>query len=349
VPAGPVADHHRPALPPGPEIAVAVASHERPLRLRWLLHALAEQTVAVERFEVVVAHDDAGEETQRLLEGHELARAGTLRHLRVAPGDGSIASLRNLAWRAARAPLVAFTDDDCRPPADWLERALAAAVARPGAVVQGATRPEPLERHGNGRAPWQRSQHIDPPTPWVQACNALYPRALLERVDGFAEDPVVLVGEDTDLAERARAAGAHVVGDPALLTFHAIEDASLPGRLRSLWRWRDLPLLFRRHPRLRSELLGRVFWRPSHLWLALALAAAGFGTRAAGGRRSRLVSGSITASALAAWGYERLPRYGGDVRGRLRALSELPAWAAVDLVETAALLRGSVRHRSPLL
>ena len=40
-----------------PEIAVVVASHDRPLRLRWLLEALADQTLARYRFEVVVAHD----------------------------------------------------------------------------------------------------------------------------------------------------------------------------------------------------------------------------------------------------------------------------------------------------
>jgi hypothetical protein len=44
-----------------------------------------------------------------------------------------------------------------------------------------------------------------------------------------------------------------------------------------------------------------------------------------------------------------MPSYGTSLRGRLRALSELPSHAAIDLVEFAALARGSVRHRSLLL
>ncbi|MCW3041591.1 MAG: hypothetical protein JWM31_3496, partial [Solirubrobacterales bacterium] len=44
-----------------------------------------------------------------------------------------------------------------------------------------------------------------------------------------------------------------------------------------------------------------------------------------------------------------LPSYGRGWRGRARAVSELPAHAVLDVVEVAALARGSVRHRSLLL
>src|SRR4051812_13976662 len=145
------------------DLSVVVASHDRPLRLRWLLNALEEQTLERARWEVVVAHDSRGPETEALLRDHPLAAAGVLRHLTFAPGPGP-AQKRNAAWRAATAPLIAFTDDDCRPPPDWLARLLAAAAARPGAMVQGATRPDPDERELLLRAPHARSQDITPPT-----------------------------------------------------------------------------------------------------------------------------------------------------------------------------------------
>ncbi|MDQ3936983.1 MAG: glycosyltransferase family 2 protein, partial [Actinomycetota bacterium] len=71
-----------------PDIAVVVPSHDRPLRLRWLLNALEEQTLAPGRFEVIVAHDSRDPETEALLRDHPLAAGGTLRHLRFAPGPG---------------------------------------------------------------------------------------------------------------------------------------------------------------------------------------------------------------------------------------------------------------------
>src|SRR5687767_2596840 len=110
-----------------PEIAVVVASHDRALRLRWLLNALEEQTLERDRWEIVVGHDSEGPETDELLTTHPLALSGSLRHVTLPPGSAPPGANRNAALRIVRAPLVAFTDDDCRPPRDWLANALKAA------------------------------------------------------------------------------------------------------------------------------------------------------------------------------------------------------------------------------
>jgi glycosyltransferase involved in cell wall biosynthesis len=114
-----------------PRLSVVIPSRGRPLRLRWLLNALEEQTLARDAFEVLVVHDD---DYGDLLAAHPLA----VREI-VAPPSGP-AVKRNLGWRAAQAPLVVFTDNDTRPPADWLEHVLTAAGRHPGAIIQGRTR-----------------------------------------------------------------------------------------------------------------------------------------------------------------------------------------------------------------
>src|SRR5919112_3747588 len=168
------------------DVSVVVPSHERPLRLRWLLNALEEQSLARERWELVVVHDSRGEETEELLRSHPLAAAGVLRHVRLDAGTGTPARQRNVGWRMARADLVAFTDDDCRPEPGWLEALLEAARANPGAIVQGAVRPDPLEAEVM-RAPRYRTVEVDPPGPFAQTANIAYPRALLEAHGGFDE------------------------------------------------------------------------------------------------------------------------------------------------------------------
>ena len=70
-----------------PELSVVVPSHNRPLRLRWLLNALETQSLDPEKFEVVVVHD-SGPETDELLETHPLSGAGRLRSERIPPGTG---------------------------------------------------------------------------------------------------------------------------------------------------------------------------------------------------------------------------------------------------------------------
>lgn len=322
---------------PVPEIAVVVGSHDRPLRLRWLLDALAEQTLPRERWELVVAHDSHGPGTEELLAEHPLARAGVLRHVRLEAGTAPPGRNRNAAWRMTAAPIVAFTDDDCRPPREWLERALAAARRHPEAIVQGSTMPDPEEGEIGRTAPYSHSQSIWPPSPRAQACNIIYPRALLERCGGFPED--MLVGEDTALAESARELGAPLVGAPEVMTRHAVVESSLLGMLRGTRRWEGLPLLVRRHPGVRRDFPMGLFWKRTHAWAPFA--ALGIALL----RRTRL-------AALLAVPYliHATPsRHGQHPRGRLRALSELPGRFALDVAEMLVLARGSIRHRTPFL
>ena len=319
------------------ELAVVISTRDRPLRLRWCLNALAEQ-LRPGAFEVVVAHDSTGSETDELLRAHPLAAAGRLRGLRLRDGTGP-AEKRNAGWRATDASLILFTDDDCRPPEGWVAAAHAAAARHPGAIVQGATRPDPDELFVFHHAPHARSQEIDPPVDAAQTCNILYPRALLEAVGGFDESFPQAAGEDVDLAMRARATGAAYVGAPELLTYHAVEWG-LRRRLRGAWRWQEMPLVVAKHPQLRAQLpLFGYAWKQSHVTLPLALAGV---TLALGGRRA--------ASALALPYLAAAPRvHGNSPRGLARAASELPGRAAIDLVEVAALLRGSLQYRTPLL
>ncbi|MFL5843970.1 MAG: glycosyltransferase family 2 protein [Solirubrobacteraceae bacterium] len=310
--------------------AVCVASHRRPVRLRWLLDALTEQTI--EDFEVVVCHDDGpGSETATLLADHPLGE-----RLRVVEpaGRSDPGHQRNRAWRAAGAPLIVFTDDDCRPPAAWLERLLAAADAHPGAVVQGSVAPDPDEAHLLALAPHARTLQVDPPAPYAQCANIAYPRELLERIGGFDErEPPLQGGEDTDLCRRAIEAGAAYVGAADALTWHAVEPGSLPSRLRSIARWQHLAFVVARHPQMREHLFARVFWRPSHAALPFAL----YGLA----RRRPLLA--------LPWALLARPRYGNSPRGLARAASELPGRLVVETTELGTAVRGSARYRTLFL
>ena len=321
----------------GPEISVVVPSHDRPLRLRWLLNAMAEQTLPRDRWELIVGHDSSGPETEELLRTHPLAQAGVLRHVTLEPGTAPPGRNRNAAVQLVRAPVIAFTDDDCRPPADWLENALAAAKRHPGAVIQGSTMPDPDEAHVGIGGTFVKTQSIWPPRPWAQACNIIYPRDVFDRAGGFPED--MYVGEDTALAEEARRLGAPYVAAPEVVTRHAIDESTFVQAVKGAWRWQGLPLLIRRHPRLREEFPTGYFWKRTHVWAPFAALAW------VGMKRNRL-------AALLAVPYlaHATPRHGSqEVRGRIRSMMDVPGRFVIDVSEILALAWGSIKHRTPFL
>jgi glycosyl transferase family 2 len=312
-----------------PRVTVVVAA-SRPLRLRWLLNALEEQTLAPDDWELVVVHGFDPATAARFVSGHPLAATGRMRAVGSPQGGGPPARQRNAGWRAAGARLVAFTDDDCRPEPDWLARLLERAGREPGTVVQGATRPDPLE-HDLFAAPHVHTLEVEPPGRFAQTCNILYPRELIERLGGF--DERAIVGEDIDLSLRAQEAGVALVGAPEAVVNHAVEAHTLPGFVRRNVRWRHLAYVVSRHPRLRRDCTLGVFWKRSHLTLLLALAGA------AGARRAPLLA-LLTAPYLG----PELTRRGTRPVDVAVAAAEVPGQAVNELAEVLAMATGSARY-----
>ena len=320
-----------------PDVSVVVPSHARRLRLRWLLNALEDQTLAPESFEVIVVHDYTGGDAQ-MVDDHELAQDGRLRTVAIDPGTGSPARQRNVGWRLARAPLVAFVDDDCRPEPTWLEHLLAGFRAHPEAIIQGSTRPDPYEIRVRG-SPHVRSLSFTPPYDYAPTCNIAYPRALLELVDGFDEAfSAHSGGEDTDLSMRARATGASLVAAPAARVYHSVEAYSLPGALKLNLKWRHLVFVFKRYPELRGLLIHGVFWRRTHRDVALLVLGALLSSR----RRWFLLLG-------APWVYRRMTRRGTGPRALVLGVVEMPGGLVVDVAEVATMCWGSAAYRTLVL
>lgn len=316
-------------------VSVVVASHGRPLRLGALLDALRAQTAA--GFEVVVVHDDGPRSlTQAVLDGHPLGP----RSVSVAAGHGSAARMRNVGWRAVRGQLIAFTDDDCRPDPAWLDRLADAAGRHPGAVLQGRVVPDEAEAHLMRERFLVRTLMVQPPTRFGQTANIAYPRALLERLDGFHEGFRRPVGEDVDLLWRARAVGAPQVAVPGALVRHAVEPTTLRRRLGEAPRYGQLALAAQRNPAYRrapEHPLGR-FAKRQHAELLLGLAGLALAPR-------RPVALVATLPWLAGAG-QRLRGYDGR---RVRPLRRLAAWALIDAADLAALAAQSARQRTVFL
>ena len=323
-----------------PRVSVVIPTHARETRLAFALEALAEQTLPAGEFEVVVvrsagASGPFAEPPDGLRVRHEWS-----------PENEPVPK-RNAGWRAARAPLIAFADDDCRAAPDWLAALLDVAETDPDAdvIVQGRTEPDPDERHLLfGLA---RTIEITEPSGLYETCNLLYPRSLLERLGGFADEFRLHSpwGEDTDLGLRAEGAGARLAYADDALVWHAVHPNPLPRALREAGRRRRFARLVARHPRLREKMPAGIFVNWAHA--GIACASAGALLAAVTPRRRRAVAALGAMPYLARMVVEFVS---GETpvtaRSVARMALHIPARAAVDAAETAATVRGAVEDRS---
>lgn len=311
-----------------------MATHNRRERLAAMLDSLRAQTLASDRFEVVVVDDASSdgtrEELDRQVERGDLA----LRVIhRDTPGGPAVA--RNQGWRAATAKLVAFTDDDCVAAPGWLEAGLAAHAGEPDALVQGPVGPIPAELERRGAT--ARTVVVESLGPYYQTCNIFYPRALLERLDGFDERFPAPGGEDTDLAWRALEQGVPAVWAPEARVHHAVNELGIDGLLKLARRWAPSMEVYVRHPGLREQVFNhKVFWKPQHYMLFRALV----GLALPGRLRSWFL-------ALLAWPYLMYLLKPGrqDGGGPLSA----PVVVLYDVVEMGAVARWALKRRKLIL
>ena len=310
-----------------PAVSVVCATYRRPEALGRLLAALAAQDLP-EPFEVIVSDDGSGDlsQTRALIAASPLDVRLLENPVNRGPG-----AARNVGWRAARAPYVAFTDDDCQPTAGWLTAGLAR-VRDGGVIVVGKVDPDPGQQHQAG--PWSRSLTIRDAR-FMQTANTFYARADLEAVGGF-DEVFRNGGEDTDLGMRViEQLSRERVFEPQAYVLHDVH----PGTARSLarssaTRWTDLPLVLRRHPEMRTATHHRVFWKRTHPATLLALVGLAAAPLA-----------PLTALLVAPWLVDRGWRHPAP-GARLRTL---PGTFLVDTAEVVGCVRGSIRHRSLLL
>jgi len=229
--------------------SVVVPTFERPALVVRCLHALCAQEFA-RAYEIIVVDDGSSPEAAAVLQAAIVRCAQRLRQrpaislsLRRQRRNRGPAAARNLGWRAARAPFVAFTDDDTVPTPGWLREGVAALEAGADAVAGGVVVPLPAhptdyERDAAGLA------HAG----FVTA-SCFVRKAALQAVGGFDERFRIAWREDTDLMFALRAHGASIVAAPAAAVLHPVRPARFGISLAQQRKTMFDALLYKKYPR----------------------------------------------------------------------------------------------------
>ena len=318
-----------------PEVSVVVSTKNRAASLPALFAALARQRLPAGRFELVLVDDGSTDGTHTA--ARKLARTVgfPVRVVRRERSGGPAAG-RNAGWRAARAPVIAFTDDDCQPAPEWLGAGLTRMRAEDADLVQGRTLPEPRQEAVGGL--FVITNRVTRAGGHYETCNMFYRREVLEELDGFDERFPHPMAEDTDLALRALAAGRRAAFEPEALLYHDVRTVGWRGILRRGRNLSSHALLVKKHPGMRKVYYRRWIIKPSHAYLMIAVASV------------------IAAVVWTPWALLGLAPYAllrfldpEQPFGFWPRLVAIPGWVAIDAVEIGALAAASVRERRLLL
>jgi GT2 family glycosyltransferase len=152
------------------------------------------------------------------------------------------AAARNNGIASARGPLLAFTDDDCRPRPDWLSKLAEAWTSSPTALFGGRTcNGLPSNRLSAASQflvdyLYDHFAHTNPKQRFFTSNNLAGSRDRLAALGGFDPSFPLAAAEDRDLCDRWREQGGVLIYVPGAAVDH-YHGMSLEGFLRQQYQY----------------------------------------------------------------------------------------------------------------
>jgi hypothetical protein len=225
-----------------PLLSLVVCTRNRSDRLDAFFAAVGRMR-AHSSWELVIVDNGSTDATASRLE----SLAGTLElpvTIAIETRRG-LGRARNAGIRAARGALLAFTDDDCYPAIDFVDRVVDA-FAEPGrGFIGGRILLYDADDHPitirTDAAPIPIPPHSVVPTGLIQGANMAFRRDVLARIGGFDDalgPGTPFCNDDVDAVARASAAGfaGSYVPEPVVQHHHGRRD---PAEIAALWRSYD--------------------------------------------------------------------------------------------------------------
>jgi GT2 family glycosyltransferase len=233
----------------GIRISVVVPTCGRAELLNRCLEALTVQNVEPTAYEIIIVDDGPSRSTEDIV-SEWTARMSEKRLdiFYVANcGPHGPAAARNRGWQAAHAPIIAFTDDDTVPTADWLKNGL----AKFGNEVDAIRGRIEMPVSGTPTDYERDAQRLE--TAEFVTANCFCRKKMLEQVGGFDERFRFAWREDSDFYFRLLDAHASIVHAPQAVVVHPVRPAPWGVSISQQKKILFDALLYKKHPRLYRE------------------------------------------------------------------------------------------------
>lgn len=255
-----------------PRVSVVVPTCHRVDLLDRCVDALLRQSVPPSDYEIIIVDDLPSHHTRQLVAmwSARAASHGHAMHYLANSGVRGPAAARNAGWRRARAPIIAFTDDDAIVVSCWLSEGLALFGEFTDAVCGRIEIPVPA-RPTDYQRDASRLEQAD-----FSTANCFIRKAALESMGGFDERFRFSWREDSDLYFRLLDRGAVIERAPRAMVIHPVRQAPWGASLLQLKKIAFDALLYKKHPlRYREKIDASPPWNYYAIAGLMALALAG--------------------------------------------------------------------------
>lgn len=103
-----------------PTISVIICTYNRADLLANILPTLEEQTLDKDHYEILIIDNNSNDRTQEVAEKFCQTNYNFFYHFEPQQG---LSHARNKGWEEAKGKYIAYTDDDCKIPSEWLATA----------------------------------------------------------------------------------------------------------------------------------------------------------------------------------------------------------------------------------
>jgi glycosyltransferase involved in cell wall biosynthesis len=231
-----------------PKLSVILPTFNRAASLPQALGALLRQSADPTSYEVVVVDNNSTDGTANVVAQHDRRRVRL-----VAESRQGLSYARNAGLQAARAPIVAFTDDDVEVAPDWVETILTVMARHPeiegvgGRVLpswqDGRPRwltrdhwaPLALQDHGDSRRVFDRATPVG-----LIGANVAFRREVFDRIGLFSPEVQRVkdgIGstEDHELLTRLYESGGRMLYHPRMLVMARVPGDRCHRRYHRRW------------------------------------------------------------------------------------------------------------------
>lgn len=321
-------------------VSVVVPTCGRADLLNRCLQALTVQNVEPSSYEIIIVDDGPSRSTREIVAGWAARMSDKRLDIMYVANRGphGPAAARNRGWQKARAPLIAFTDDDTVPTESWLKNGMAVFGADVDAVwgrIEMPISATPTDYERDAR-------HLE--TAEFVTANCFCRKTILETLGGFDERFRFAWREDSDFYFRLLDNAARIVHAPRAVIVHPVRPAPWGVSISQQKKILFDALLYKKHPRLYRQKI-RATPRWDYYLTAASLAGAVIG----------LWAGNIAVAAIAGgvWGLMTVRFFRARLRNTARTRSHIAEMALTSVVipPLAVFWRmvGAVRFRVPLI